>query len=81
MQANPDRIVGQRDILVHNDTRVLSELVQEFSVPVMDQPRDQHQSGGPQPLPGPDDRDLGQLSVMTLLTVSWLCAGSLASGA
>ena len=30
MQANPDRIVGQRDILVHNDTRVLSELVQEF---------------------------------------------------
>ena len=30
MQANPNRIVGQRDILVHNDTRVLSELVQEF---------------------------------------------------
>ena len=30
MQANPDRIVGQRDILVHNDARVLGELVQEF---------------------------------------------------
>ena len=30
MKANPDRIVGQRDILVHNNKRVLSELVQEF---------------------------------------------------
>ena len=30
MQANPDRIVGQSRILVQNDKRILSELVQEF---------------------------------------------------
>ena len=74
MQANPDRIVGKREILLDSDTQILSELVHEF--PSGARLWIQHKISTNQEALS---RYLalmiviwGSCLVMTLLTVSWL---------